>query len=373
MQHHCRLSRVDAHKLLTEGRFLLRYGTVAEAAVTGCLSGSQIRSIRSAVTSVLADLFDEHQQTVVDAVTGLDPVATSQVCQTWRQRGEAIIDRPEPSVADRIFKWSKLEDGTVVGQFVFDPTSGAIILAALANARTDDRGDERTHAQTHADAVTTMAAFFNANHDGDGTPRHLPHVGLELHLTQRSAAEVHDLLYPDCDRRDCSNHDTCEPDALFDAVFGAGLRMTTDDGTVLPAWAAAAFSCDCVINRVLTADTALLDYGTSVRSAPRDLFRAVAKRDRGCRFHGCDRKVAWCDAHHVKHWIKDGLIIGETKLSNLVLFCSYHHHLIHREHWHVTLDLNAEVTVTHPDGRGFTTRPRGSPLIREPVKQLAFA
>ncbi len=221
MQHHCRLSRVDAHKLLTEGRFLLRYGTVAEAAVTGCLSGSQIRSIRSAVTSVLADLFDEHQQTVVDAVTGLDPVATSQVCQTWRQRGEAIIDRPEPSVADRIFKWSKLEDGTVVGQFVFDPTSGAIILAALANARTDDRGDERTHAQTHADAVATMAAFFNANHDGDGTPRHLPHVGLELHLTQRSAAEVHDLLYPDCDRRDCSNHDTCEPDALFDAVFGA--------------------------------------------------------------------------------------------------------------------------------------------------------
>ena len=266
----------------------MRYGTVAEAAVTGCLSGSQIRSIRSAVTSVLADPFDEHQQTVVDA-------------------------------------------------------------------------------------VTTMAAFFNANHDGDGTPRHLPHVGLELHLTQRSAAEVHDLLYPDCDRRDCSNHDTCEPDALFDAVFGAGLRMTTDDGTVLPAWAAAAFSCDCVINRVLTADTALLDYGTSVRSAPRDLFRAVAKRDRGCRFHGCDRKVACCDAHHVKHWIKDGLIIGETKLSNLVLFCSYHHHLIHREHWHVTLDLNAEVTVTHPDGRGFTTRPRGSPLIREPVQQLALA
>ena len=72
------MTRTDAHKLLAEGRFLLRYTAVAQAAITGCLSGSQVRSIRSAVTAVLADLFDEHQATVVDAVTGLDPAATTQ-------------------------------------------------------------------------------------------------------------------------------------------------------------------------------------------------------------------------------------------------------------------------------------------------------
>ena len=142
---------------------------------------------------------------------------------------------------------------------------------------------------------------------------------------------------------------------------------------MLPAWAAQSFTCDCVINRVLTANSAVLDYGTTVYSAPRDLFRAVAKRDRGCRFHGCDRKIAWCDAHHIIHWLKHGIPTGETKLGNLVLLCSYHHHLTHREHWHITLHPNADVTITHPDGRTFTTQPRGSPNIRQPDPQPALA
>ena len=211
MQHHCRMTRTDAHKLLAEGRFLLRYTAVAQAAITGCLSGSQVRSIRSAVTAVLADLFDEHQATVVDAVTGLDPAATTQACQAWRQRGEATTDQPEPSITDRTFKWSKLEDGTIVGQFVFDPTSAATILKALETARAfDGDRDDRTHQQTHADAVTSIAAFFNANHDNDGTPRRLPHLGLELRLTQRTPDEVHDILHPDCDRTSCANHTACD-------------------------------------------------------------------------------------------------------------------------------------------------------------------
>lgn len=288
MQHHCRMSRTDAHKLLAEGRFLARYACVADAATSGVLSGSQVRSIRSSVTAPLADLFDEHQTAVVDAVTGLDASLTSQVCQAWRLKGEAILDVPEPSIVDRFFKWSKLEDGLTIGNFVFDPVTGAIVLKAIEIARTNDgERDDRTLAQINADAVATMAAFFLANHRSDGTPRRLPHLGLELHVTQRTPDQVHDILHPTCDRTDCATHTACDPDALFDAVYGGASQMTTDNGTMLPAWAAAAFSCDCVINRVITADSAVLDYGTTVYSAPRDLFRAVAKRDRGCRFHGC--------------------------------------------------------------------------------------
>jgi 5-methylcytosine-specific restriction endonuclease McrA len=59
-----------------------------------------------------------------------------------------------------------------------------------------------------------------------------------------------------------------------------------------------------------------------VRSATR---RALQRRDRGCRYLGCDRPSSWSDAHHLVHWA-DG---GETRLSNLVLLCRRHHRMVH--------------------------------------------
>ncbi|WP_242419678.1 HNH endonuclease signature motif containing protein, partial [Frankia sp. CpI1-P] len=35
---------------------------------------------------------------------------------------------------------------------------------------------------------------------------------------------------------------------------------------------------------------------------PPHLRRALAARDRGCTFPGCDRPPSWCEAHHVIHW-----------------------------------------------------------------------
>jgi hypothetical protein len=29
-------------------------------------------------------------------------------------------------------------------------------------------------------------------------------------------------------------------------------------------------------------------------------------RDGGCVFPGCDRPLAWCDAHHLWHWVDGG-------------------------------------------------------------------
>jgi HNH endonuclease len=40
-------------------------------------------------------------------------------------------------------------------------------------------------------------------------------------------------------------------------------------------------------------------------------------RDGGGVFPGCDRPLAWCEAHHIQHWL-DG---GPTDLANLALLC----------------------------------------------------
>jgi hypothetical protein len=77
--------------------------------------------------------------------------------------------------------------------------------------------------------------------------------------------------------------------------------------------------------------------------------RAVVARDRHCRFPGCDRPSAWCDAHHVVHWA-DG---GATSVENLLLLCRRHHRMIHARR-----GFGVEIV----DGRPVFTRPDGSPI-----------
>jgi hypothetical protein len=67
-----------------------------------------------------------------------------------------------------------------------------------------------------------------------------------------------------------------------------------------------------------------LNVGRKTRSIPPAIMRALHRRDGGCRFPGCTC-TQFVDGHHIHHWA-DG---GETKLSNLVLLCRFHHRLVH--------------------------------------------
>jgi hypothetical protein len=85
-------------------------------------------------------------------------------------------------------------------------------------------------------------------------------------------------------------------------------------------------ACDASVNRVVTAGAAgPVEIGRRTPVVPAALRRAVAVRDGGCRFPGCDRPPGWCDAHHVVHWA-DG---GPTELGNLLLLCRPHHRMVH--------------------------------------------
>ena len=109
-------------------------------------------------------------------------------------------------------------------------------------------------------------------------------------------------------------------------------------------------ACDASIRRVVMAGRSEpLDVGRRTHVVPPAMRRAVIVRDRHCRFPGCDRPHAWCDAHHVVHWA-DG---GPTAVPNLLLLCRRHHRLIHRPRW-FSLELL--------DGRPVFRRPDGSPL-----------
>ena len=79
---------------------------------------------------------------------------------------------------------------------------------------------------------------------------------------------------------------------------------------------------------------------------------ALHIRDHGqCRYPGCTSRHV--DAHHIIEWDPD----GRTDLDNLALFCSYHHHLIHRLGFDITLDPTTNtLEVRRPDGTLVTHR-----------------
>lgn len=80
-----------------------------------------------------------------------------------------------------------------------------------------------------------------------------------------------------------------------------------------------------VLNESATDD----DTDRGPRFANRALRRAVAARDGGCVFPGCDAPINWCDNHHVISW-SDG---GRTTIDNTAALCRFHHAITHLPGW----------------------------------------
>ncbi|MDQ6774090.1 MAG: HNH endonuclease, partial [Candidatus Dormibacteraeota bacterium] len=99
---------------------------------------------------------------------------------------------------------------------------------------------------------------------------------------------------------------------------------------LLPGEHARRLACDSQVTPVVVGpEGAPLSVGRATRVVAPALRRALALRDRGCRWPGCDRPPDWTDAHHVVHWAKG----GATELANLCLLCRPHHRLAHEKGW----------------------------------------
>jgi hypothetical protein len=90
------------------------------------------------------------------------------------------------------------------------------------------------------------------------------------------------------------------------------------------------------------APTQPLEVGRATRVVQPGQRMALTVRDRGCVFPGCDRPLAWCDAHHLWHWV-DG---GPTDLDNLALLCRAHHRTVHEGGWHLARGPDGRCTAT---------------------------
>lgn len=124
--------------------------------------------------------------------------------------------------------------------------------------------------------------------------------------------------------------------------------VTDVDGIRIGDSTASCSTCDPVFQPIVK-DTKgiVIDVGRQHRLVTAAQRRALAHRDGGCVFPGCDRPADWTDAHHIKHWRKGGL----TDMANLASLCRHHHGVSHRKGWVMQVTADQYFTWTTPSGQ----------------------
>ncbi len=314
----------DAARVLRLARGLRGLPVTTAAALDGTLSAGQVRAIVANVNDRTAELFAAHEAELVPTLAALSAGDVTVAMRTWAALAHDALDggeQPEPGSKVHL---STLYESRWRLDGDLEALDGEVLDTALRLAEAPDADGEaaRTSSQRRAEALVDVCRFFLAHREHPPASRHRPHLNVIV-----SAADLE-----------------------------AGRGGECADGVVLDGPSLASLACDSVWHRVVMSGSVILDYGTSTRTVSAHLYNALVVRDRHCRFPGCDRPASWADAHHVVH-VEDG---GPTTPSNLCLLCRRHHVRLHRPGWSAELKADAELVVTDPSGRVFSSRPAGN-------------
>lgn len=211
---------------------------------------------------------------------------------------------------------------------LLDPESASLVSSAVDAATSPRRGgprfvdsesiararalrdDARTTEQLSLDALVELVRLGGAVEPG-------PLLG-----TRKPAVQLL-VAAPELERADAAAH-------------GAGPAGTARiEGQTEPVSAATAQRHICDAGTVAVSfdqHGQVVDVGREQRLFTRRQRIALAARDGGCRFPGCERPPSWTEAHHIVPW-QEG---GGTDLDNGILLCRHHHLLVHNNGWAIT-------------------------------------
>ncbi|MBA2326595.1 MAG: DUF222 domain-containing protein [Actinobacteria bacterium] len=315
------VTKGDAVRLIRAARLAGDHDRTGKALAAGDIKSAHVHVLARAVRH-REDQYPDHEDVLIDAATEHEPEWFRHLARQWRAIADDVAAgaEAEKQFEHRRFHCSATFGGTVVGDFELDPEGGAIVLAAL-------------EARDQPDPVT----------EGD----------LGRSRSQRWADNFVEIMAEDLERPPPGGRVPHTVDLVVDADTLAGTppsdlgaaRCELDlVGPVAPE-TARRLACDAAIGRVVTQGRSeILDLGRRTRLVSRAQRRALARRDRGCGFPGCDRPHWWCDAHHIVHWIRG----GGTDLDNLILLCRRHHVLSHEGGWKLERAPDGTITAVPP-------------------------
>ncbi len=269
-----------AREKIRVARALTNLPRIDAAYAAGQLSFSKVRALTRATHA-------DNEAVMLDAALNATAHQVERIVrdQLRIQRGRPSVDR-QPELT-----WTKADNGEIVFKGRLPKESGQLVIKAIERILDDQAALDA--AQPEAEPLATRRAQAL------------------VEIAEVSLAPRPDKPQASADRYTVHiEHD--DPDLSAAAVE----RLTCDGALVI---------------HQTDRDGNPLDVGRKTRTIPPAIRRALQRRDKGCRFPGCNHK-RFVDAHHVHHWAHG----GETKLDNLVLLCRRHHSLIHDGGTHVS-------------------------------------
>lgn len=265
-----------------------------------------------------------------------------------RSAARAIRDQLDPDGAHRRYLerferrsfrlWTDA-DGNRRGSFLFDDEGGLLAQTVLDSALRPRRGGPRFVDSAERETAVRLTDDERTNDQ----------LAYDLFLDVLRAGTLADA----------------------ESVFGtrqAGVRLVqvmeheiahTEDGlSTLPAAVAEQHICDSGVVPV-TVDGCgnPLDVGREHRLfTPRQRI-ALAMRDGGCMWPGCDRPTSYCEAHHIDEWNRDA---GRTDIDRGILICRFHHMNLHQHGWRITRKDKDDFGLSHPGGETSVLRRRAA-------------
>lgn len=318
-----RLGWTAASKEIRTARSLERMPHTKEALGAGEVTSSAVQMLIMARQAHPAQ-FHTAEPALVEAARRLPAQQLQRTVTRWRLKldWEQGLKDSERVRQQRRLSVSTTMLGMVRVDGDLDPETGETVLVALrgcmdAERRRRDPQDQRTAAQRRADALGEVCRRWLDAPDRPVVAGERPHIAVIIDL---------------------------------EALEGrSGGRSEFDHlGPVHPE-VVRRWACDASVSRVITRGASEpLDVGRRTPVVPAPMRRAVIVRDGHCRFPGCDRPPAWCDAHHVQHWASGGV----TAVPNLILLCRRHHRLVHEGRFGLEM----------VEGKPIFRRPNGSML-----------
>jgi hypothetical protein len=291
------------------------YAHVASALIAGNLgvdAAAQIVITLDQATAHTAhpeqvEAVEEYLVTVA-AVESADLVAIQARVQREALDPDGAPQRDEQVRGRRAFRLGRESHGVTPFSGACDPVSAAMLRAAFAEANAPD-----------------ATPRFMSDEDRDAATDDIPDPRTR---DQRQ----HDVLFGliTAGFRSTAMRRTTTVMAvvnLADLESGTGVGWLDDVDEPVSVETIRELVCDAGFRTIV-----LGRHGEIIGERPLDRFfnasqrRALAVRDGGCVWPHCTAPPGWCDAHHVVEW-HDG---GKTTVSNGVLLCPAHHHMLHR-------------------------------------------
>jgi hypothetical protein len=337
-----RAGRPQASRWVRTARALFR-GPLAgtgQALAAGVISPAHATVLAAGTEQLPAATAAQAEPVLLEVAHRLDPPGLRKVVHHLAEVADPdAAEAQGQALHERRGLWvSPSFEGMVAIDGLLDPEAGETLLAALDPlARPGSVEDDRSGAQRRADALAELA---RRNLEAGRLPQ-TGGVRPQLTVTVDLASLLGDglpggeggwigpLPAETVRRLAC---DAAVTRVLVTRHHGSGHpghhhpTQDEDGASDLPARLRAAITL--LPPALGGAPTQPLEVGRATRVVSAAQRTALAVRDGGCRCRGCDRPVAWCEAHHLRHWLHG----GPTDLANLVLLCRSHHRAVHEGH-----------------------------------------